>query len=115
VVIGDWVEIGALSTVSSGTIDPTRIASFTKLDDHVHIAHNCQVGSNTIITAGAVVAGSVIIGDGAWLGPNCTITDGVTIGEGAFIGIGAVVLQDCQPHGVYSGNPARKYSDAKPR
>jgi UDP-3-O-[3-hydroxymyristoyl] glucosamine N-acyltransferase len=111
VVIGDEVEIGALNTVCAGTIDPTVVGSFVKTDDHVHIAHNCRIGDNSIITACAELSGSVTIGQDVWLGPNCSIMNGVTIGERTFIGLGSVVLKNCEPNGVYAGVPAERKRD----
>jgi len=51
VVIGDHVDLGALNTVVGGTIHPTVVEAYVKTDDHVHIAHNCHVGSKTLLTA----------------------------------------------------------------
>lgn len=107
VVIGNNVEIGALSTVCSGTIEPTSIADFVKGDDLVHIAHNCRIGTNSILVACAEISGSVSIGKNVWLAPNCSILNGVSIGDNALIGMGAVVTKNCDADGVYVGSPAR--------
>lgn len=111
VVIGDGVEVGNFTTVCSGTISPTEVGDFTKIDDHVHISHNCRVGRNVIITACAEVSGSVTIGDRAWLGPNCSIIQGLTIGADSLVGIGAVVTKAVGASEVHFGNPARKIRD----
>ena len=111
VVIGDYVEVGAFSTVCSGTISPTTVDHHTKIDDHVHISHNCRVGSNVTITACAEISGSVQIGDGAWIGPNASILQGLTISANALIGIGAVVTKSADASQVYFGNPARRIRD----
>jgi UDP-3-O-[3-hydroxymyristoyl] glucosamine N-acyltransferase len=108
VEIGDDVEVGSFNTVCRGTVGATTIGSGTKMDDHVHIAHNCQIGRNCIITAHAELSGSVKVGDRSWLAPNCSIMNGLTLGEGVFIGIGAVVTRDCEPNWIYAGSPARK-------
>jgi len=107
VIIGNNVEIGALTTVCSGTIEPTSIADFVKIDDHVHIAHNCRIGTNTVVIACAEISGSVSIGKDAWFAPNCSVLNGVSIDDNAIIGIGAVVIKDCDAGGVYVGSPAR--------
>lgn len=107
VSIGDHVEIGALNTVCSGTVEPTSVADFVKTDDHVHIAHNCHLGMNSILTACAELSGSVTIGKNVWLGPNCSLLNGINIGDNAFIGLGAVVTKNCSPDGMYAGSPAR--------
>lgn len=107
VVIGDCVEIGALNTVCSGTVEPTVIGSHVKTDDHVHIGHNCRIGENTILTACAELSGSVTIGKDVWLAPNCSILNGLKIGDDAFVGLGAVVINNCEAGGLYAGSPAR--------
>lgn len=107
VIIGNDVEIGALTTVASGTIEPTIIGEYTKIDDHVHIAHNCHIGKCCIITACAEISGSVKIGDNTWLGPNCSIINGINIGNKCLIGIGAVVNKSVEDNMTISGNPAK--------
>lgn len=107
VTIGDHVELGSFNTVCSGTLVPTAIDNYAKLDDHVYVAHNVSIGSNTIVTAGAAICGSVTIGKDVWVGPNSSIKDGLTIGDRAFIGIGTVVIRDVEPETVVAGVPAR--------
>lgn len=57
--------------------------------------------------AGAMTTRPVTVGDGAWLGARVTVLPGVTIGEGAVVAAGAVVTEDCAPHTLYAGVPAR--------
>lgn len=108
VEVGAHVEIGSHTTVCRGTIDSTRIGHHTKIDDHVHIAHNCVIGSNVIITACAELSGSVRVEDGAWFGPNSSVREGLTIGRHALVGIGAVVTKSVSEGDVTFGNPARR-------
>jgi len=108
VTIGDHVEIGACATVSAGTINPTVIGAYSKIDDHAHIAHNVQMGRECIVTGCAEVSGSVTIGDRAWLGPNCAILEGLTIGADSLVGIGAVVMRSVEEGATVAGNPARQ-------
>lgn len=107
VVIGNRVLIGALNTVCAGTLDPTVVGDDTKTDDHVHIAHNCIIGRNVVITACAELSGSVVIGDNVWIGPQACVMNKVTIAHGALIGLGAVVTKDVSASSVVAGNPAR--------
>lgn len=107
VVIGDHVEVGGFTTVCSGTIKPTVVGDYTKIDDHVHIAHNCTLGRNVIVTACAEVSGSVVLEDEVWLGPNSSIIQGVTLGRGSLLGIGAVALKTVPEGEVRVGNPAK--------
>jgi len=111
VVIGRNVEIGALTTVCSGTIDPTIIEDHVKIDDHVHIAHNCRIQENVIVTACAEVSGGVSVGRGTWLGPNCSVIDRITIGAESLVGIGAVVTKPVGDRVTVVGNHAQSLQE----
>lgn len=113
VIIGNNVEIGALTTVASGTIEPTIVEDYTKIDDHVHIAHNCRIGTCCIITACAEISGSVKVGNHTWLGPNCSIIDGISIGDNCLIGIGSVVTKSVKDGIIVSGNPGQSLESIK--
>ena len=92
VIIEDNVHIGANTTIDCGAIDNTVIKSGVKIDNLVHIAHNCEIGENTIIAAMAGFAGSTkigkgcMIGGGAKIGPNITIADKTVISPTTAIG-----------------------------
>lgn len=105
--IGDDVEIGACCVIARGTLTDTVIGDRVKIDDHVFIAHNVQVGSDTLIIAGAEISGSVNVGSDCQIGPQVTIREHLTVGDGAQIGIGAVVISDVPAGMVVVGNPAR--------
>lgn len=107
VVIGRNVEIGAFSTICAGTIEPTIIEDYTKIDDHVHIAHNCHIGSKCLITACAEVSGSVRIEDKTWVGPQSAIIEKTHIGENCLVGIGAIVTRRVEDGSIVAGNPAK--------
>lgn len=107
VVIGDHVDIGSFTTVVRGTIGPTTLHDWVKVDDHVHVAHNVTIGEGAFVIACAEVSGGVVVGAGAWMAPQASTLDGIKIGEGAQIGLGAVVTKDVEPHTVVVGNPAR--------
>jgi UDP-3-O-[3-hydroxymyristoyl] glucosamine N-acyltransferase len=108
VVIEDDVEIGALNTVVRGALGNTRVGARTKTDDHVHIAHNVQIGEDCTITACAEISGSVTIGRGVMIGPNASIMDRISIGDGVVIGLGAVVAKSVPPGTTVTGNPAEE-------
>lgn len=110
VIIGDNVEIGALTTVASGTIEPTLIGTNTKIDDHVHVAHNCVIGKNVLICAGAKLCGSVNIEDNVWVGAGAIIMQSKKVGLNAYIGMGAVVKSNVGQKVEVSGNPAKPLS-----
>lgn len=107
VIIGDGVEIGSLNTVCRGTLSNTIIEDNVKTDDHVHIAHNCKLGENSIITAASMFSGGVILGRNCWVGPNSSIKQKVTIGDNAFIGIASNVIKNVAEGVRVAGNPAR--------
>ena len=115
VKIGRHVEIGAFSTVCSGTISPTLIDDYTKTDDHVHVAHNVRMGKNVLVLAGAKISGSVVVEDDVWVGPNTVTIDGITLGQNAQLGMGAVALKSIPANEIRMGNPARRIGDRAPR
>ncbi len=108
VLIGDYVQIGSLTSVGRGTIDNTIIGDYAKIDNHVYVSHNCKVEKNTIITGGAILGGSSVYGIGTWIGINSTIKQKVQIGDNALVGMGAVVLKDVETGDKVVGNPAKK-------
>jgi acyl-[acyl carrier protein]--UDP-N-acetylglucosamine O-acyltransferase len=108
VVIADNVRVGALTTIDRGTIGNTLVDDFSKIDDRVHIAHNCVIGKRNIICAGASVGGSVNIGNDCWLGLGCNIKQKVNIGDSTIIGIGANVFHSTSSKTSLVGYPAKK-------
>lgn len=109
VIIGSSVEIGALCTIVSGTIEPTIIEGNVMIDDHVHIAHNDIIRKGCIITGGSVISGSVSIGENSWLGSNCSINNGITIGKGVLVGAGAVIRKSTKDNVVIAGKAAKQF------
>lgn len=110
VVIGNDVEIGSLTTVCRGTLADTVLRDGCKVDDHVHIAHNVDVGEDAFIIACSEVSGGVRIGPRAWIAPNACILNQLTIGADAVVGLGAVVLKSVPDSVVVVGNPAKPLS-----
>ncbi|MEK2645205.1 UDP-3-O-(3-hydroxymyristoyl)glucosamine N-acyltransferase [Bdellovibrio sp. BCCA] len=107
VIIGDNVDIGALVTVVSGTMEPTMIGNNTKFDDHVHFGHNCSVGESSIITACAEFSGGVQVGNKVWIGPNVSIKEKIKIEDESYVGLASVVLKNVEVKSVIVGNPGR--------
>jgi UDP-3-O-[3-hydroxymyristoyl] glucosamine N-acyltransferase len=110
VIIGDDVEIGANSAVDRAALGATIIGDGTKLDNMVHIAHNCRIGRHVVIAAQTGIAGGSVVEDYAVIGGQVGIGDGVTIKSGAIIGSGAGILTSKVLKGggeVYWGTPAR--------
>ncbi len=107
VVIADDVEIGASCTVDRATIESTTIGAFTKLDDQVHVGHNCKVGRFCYLVGNTAVGGSVTIGDGAMLSGMVIIKDHLNIAPGSIVMGMTAVAQDTEPKTAYFGVPAR--------
>lgn len=107
VVIGDRVEIGSFTTVCRATLGSTIIESDSKIDDHVHVAHNCRIRRGAMVTACAEISGGVDIGEFSWIGPNTSIIQKVSVGSHAFVGIGSNVTKSVSDGFVVAGNPAR--------
>ena len=109
-VIEDDVWIGANTTIDRGALGETRIGRGTKIDNLVHIAHNCNVGSDVVIAAQTGIAGSSVIGNGAVLAGQAGIADHVRIGEGVVVGAKAGVPSNKNLQGagqIFWGIPAR--------
>ena len=112
--IGDDVEIGAGCTIDRGALGETRIGRGSKLDNLVHIAHNCRIGEDVLIAAQVGMAGSCIIEDGAMLGGQVGLGERVTIGAGVMLGGQGGVLPGKTLSGkgeVFWGTPARPVRD----
>lgn len=109
-VIEDDVEIGANSTVDRGALEQTRIGKGTKLDNLVHIGHNCRIGRNVVIAAQTGISGSSVVEDGAILGGQVGIGEHATVGDHVILGGGAGVLSNKKLRGpgeVFWGRPAQ--------
>ena len=113
-VIEDDVEIGANSTIDRGALAETRIRRGTKIDNLVHIGHNCDIGEDVIIVSGTGISGTSTVGNGAVLAGQVGIGDHVHVGPGVILGGQAGVLsgktvtqQGLRPGTVLWGTPAR--------
>jgi UDP-3-O-[3-hydroxymyristoyl] glucosamine N-acyltransferase len=108
VVIGDNVEVGANSTIVSGSLEATEICAGVKIDNLVHVAHNVRIGKNSIIAAGVSFSGSINVGENCWIAPGAVIREQLEIGNNVFIGLGAVVVKNLKSDSRVVGNPARE-------
>ena len=106
VVVEDDVEIGPLVTVDAGTLAPTVLGRGVRLDAHVHVGHNVQMGAGTIVAAQSGFAGSVRVGRGVLVGGQVGVADHVTIGERARLAAKAGVIGDVASGAVVAGYPA---------
>jgi UDP-3-O-[3-hydroxymyristoyl] glucosamine N-acyltransferase len=106
VIVEDDVEIGPLCTVDAGTLSPTVLRSRVRLDAHVHVAHNVEIGEGAFVAAQAGFAGSVRIGAHVLVGGQAGVTDHAKIGAGARIAAKSGVIGDVAAGAVVAGYPA---------
>lgn len=109
VVIEDDVEIGANSCVDRAALGRTRIGKGTKLDNLVHVAHNCDIGCHVVVAAQTGFSGGVIVGDYVAIGGQVGIADKARIESKAVIGAqsGIVTSQRVPAGEPVWGTPAR--------
>jgi UDP-3-O-[3-hydroxymyristoyl] glucosamine N-acyltransferase len=113
VVVEDFVEIGANATIDRGTIGSTLIKSGAKLDNLIQVAHNVEVGSNSVIAAQSGISGSTKIGKNAMIGGQVGIVGHITIADGARINAQSGVSKSIKvPNSAVTGSPAYDYTSA---
>ncbi len=108
--IEDDVEIGANTTIDRGALDETRIRSGAKIDNLVHIGHNCQIGENVVIAAQTGLSGSIVIENSVVLGGQVGIGEHARIEEGVMLGGQGGVLPNKVLRGkgvAFWGTPAQ--------
>lgn len=111
VIIEDHVEIGANATIDRATMGSTILRKGVKLDDHVHIAHNVEVGENTVMAAQSGVAGSTKIGKNCMFGGQVGISPHLKIADGVKAGAQAGIPSDIKKEGaIVLGSPASEIS-----
>lgn len=107
--IGDRNTIREFCTFNRGTaqdVGVTRLGNDNWIMAYVHLAHDCQVGDNTIFANNAQLAGHVHVGDWAILGGFTVVHQFVRIGAHSITAMGTILLQDLPPFVMASGNPA---------
>lgn len=110
VVLEDDVEVGALSTVARGALQDTIVRRGTKIDDHCHVAHNCDIGEDVMLIGYARMGGSVKLGKGVYMLQDSAIGNGFTAGDGAVLGSGAKAKYGSVAAGeMVLGDPARPH------
>jgi UDP-3-O-[3-hydroxymyristoyl] glucosamine N-acyltransferase len=106
VIIEDNVDIGSNTCLDRGSLSDTIIRKGVKIDNLVHIAHNVDIGENSLIIACSMVAGSVIIGENCWIAPAASIRNGIKIGKNSTVGLGSVLTNDIGDNKTVLGVPA---------
>ena len=112
VILEDNVEIGANTTIDCATIGSTIIREGVKLDNLIQIAHNCEVGENTVMAALVGIAGSTKIGKNNMYGGQVGISGHLTIGDNVKIGPMAGVSNNIKPEKTVLGTPAMDIDQA---
>ncbi|HWB25093.1 MAG TPA: UDP-3-O-(3-hydroxymyristoyl)glucosamine N-acyltransferase [Chitinophagaceae bacterium] len=112
-VIEDYVEIGANATIDRATMGSTLIKAGAKLDNLIQVAHNVEVGSNTVIAAQAGVSGSTKIGNNVMIGGQAGIVGHIQIADGSKINAQSGVSKSIKvPNTAVTGSPAFEYASA---
>jgi len=111
VIIEDNVDIGAGTTIDRATLGSTIIRKGVKLDNQIQIAHNVEIGKNTVIAAQTGVAGSTKIGENCQIGGQVGIVGHITIGNNVKIQAQSGIGRNVKDNEVLQGSPALTYGD----
>jgi UDP-3-O-[3-hydroxymyristoyl] glucosamine N-acyltransferase len=111
VILEDDVEIGSCTTIDRATMGSTIIRKGVKLDNQIQIAHNVEIGENTVIAAQTGVAGSTKIGKNCMIGGQVGISGHITIGDNVRIQAQSGIGKSIKDGEIVQGTPAFKYGD----
>ena len=111
VIIEDNVDIGAATTIDRATLGSTIIRKGVKLDNQIQIAHNVEIGENTVIAAQSGIAGSSKVGKNCMLGGQVGVSGHITIGDNVKIGAQSGVTKSFKGNQVINGTPAFGFTD----
>jgi UDP-3-O-[3-hydroxymyristoyl] glucosamine N-acyltransferase len=108
-VVEDDAEIGANTAVDRGALEETRIGAGAKIDNLVQVAHNVQVGPDSILVAQSGISGSTRLGRGVIMAGQSGAVGHITLGDGARVGAKSAVTKDVPPGGFVTGHPAQDH------
>ena len=111
VIIEDHVEIGSNASIDRATLGSTIIRKGVKLDNLIQIAHNVEIGENTVIASQSGVAGSTKVGKNAMMGGQVGVIGHLNIGDNVKIAAQSGVAKNLKDNEVVQGSPAYGYSD----
>lgn len=111
VIIEDNVEIGSCTTIDRATLGSTIIRKGVKLDNQIQIAHNVEIGENTVIASQTGIAGSTKIGKNCMIGGQVGIVGHLTIGDNVKIQAQSGIGKSLKEGEVVQGSPAFNYGD----
>jgi len=110
VVIEDGVEIGSNTSIDRATIGSTIIKAGAKIDNLVQIAHNVEVGNNTVIAAQAGISGSTKLGKNVMIGGQAGLVGHINLGDGAKVNAQSGVSKSIEAGKAVTGSPAFDYT-----
>ncbi|MCF6222414.1 MAG: UDP-3-O-(3-hydroxymyristoyl)glucosamine N-acyltransferase [Flavobacteriaceae bacterium] len=111
VILEDHVDIGSATTIDRATLGSTIIRRGVKLDNQIQIAHNVEIGKNTVIAAQTGIAGSTKIGENCQIGGQVGIVGHLVIGNNVRIQAQSGITRSLKDNQVVQGSPALGYSD----
>ncbi|WP_417941643.1 UDP-3-O-(3-hydroxymyristoyl)glucosamine N-acyltransferase [Flavobacterium sp. RS13.1] len=111
VIIEDNVDIGANTTIDRATLGSTIIRKGVKLDNQIQIAHNVEIGKNTVIAAQTGVAGSTKIGENCMIGGQVGIAGHLVIGNNVRVQAQSGIARNIKDDEILQGSPTFGYSD----
>ena len=111
VIMEDYVDIGAGTTIDRATLGSTVIRRGVKLDNQIQIAHNVEIGKNTVIAAQTGIAGSTKIGENCQIGGQVGIVGHITIGNNVKRQAQSGISRNVKDNEVLQGSPALGYGD----
>ncbi|MCB0375577.1 MAG: UDP-3-O-(3-hydroxymyristoyl)glucosamine N-acyltransferase [Sinomicrobium sp.] len=111
VILEDFVEVGAGTTIDRATLGSTLIKKGVKLDNLIQIAHNVEIGENTVIAAQTGIAGSTKIGKNCMIGGQVGIVGHISIGNNVKIQAQSGVIRNIEDGEILQGSPALNYGD----
>jgi UDP-3-O-[3-hydroxymyristoyl] glucosamine N-acyltransferase len=111
VVLEDYVDIGASTTIDRATLGSTIIRKGVKLDNHIQIAHNVEIGEHTVIAAQTGVAGSTKIGSHCLIGGQVGIAGHLIIGNNVRVQAQSGIGKNIADGETIQGSPAFNYGD----
>ncbi len=113
VEIGDDVEVGANATIDRATTGTTRIGNGTRIDNLVMIAHNVEIGENSILCAQVGISGSARVGDDVTLGGQVGLVGHIEVGDRVRVGAQSGVTKSIAADAEVSGYPASPHGQAR--
>ncbi|WBU89143.1 UDP-3-O-(3-hydroxymyristoyl)glucosamine N-acyltransferase [Cellulophaga omnivescoria] len=111
VILEDNVDVGAGTTIDRATMGSTIIRKGVKLDNQIQIAHNVEIGENTVIAAQTGIAGSTKIGKNCMIGGQVGIVGHISIGDNVRIQAQSGIGKNIKDNEVLQGSPAMNYGD----